>query len=168
MIDGVLAETGIDASLVDLELTESVMIEANASTLAVLDALKARAFHLALDDFGTGYSSFRCLRDLPIDQIKIDQTFVSRVTHDTGEDAIVRAMLAVTERLGVEVLAEGVETAAQRDFLRREGCTLGQGYYFSLPLPAPSFRALLASGDTLPVRAACIGQAPIQAYGGSQ
>jgi EAL domain-containing protein (putative c-di-GMP-specific phosphodiesterase class I) len=150
MIDEVLAETGVDPSHIDLELTESVMIETNAATLAVLDALKARAFHLALDDFGTGYSSFRCLQDLPIDQIKIDQSFVRRVTNDTGEDSIVRAMLAVTDRLGIGVIAEGIETAEQRDFLCREGCTYGQGYYFSLPVPAETFRDLLAGGTMLP------------------
>jgi len=163
MIDDVLAETGIDPSCVDLELTESVMIEANASTLAVLDALKARSFHLALDDFGTGYSSFRCLQDLPIDQIKIDQTFVRRITHDTGEDAIVRAMLSVTDRLGVGVIAEGIESAEQRDFLSREGCILGQGYLFSLPLQADAFRSLLASQANLPLPASA--SARIQAYG---
>ncbi len=168
MVDDVLAETGIDPSMVDLELTESVMIEANATTLAVLDALKARSFQLALDDFGTGYSSFRCLQDLPIDQIKIDQTFVRRVTHDTGEDAIVRAMLAVTERLGVGVLAEGIETAAQRDFLCNEGCTFGQGYYFSLPLRAETFRGVLSSGDTLPLPAPSIAPLRAQANGRGQ
>jgi diguanylate cyclase (GGDEF)-like protein len=151
MIDNVLAETGADASFIDLELTESVMIEANTATLAVLDALKARSFHLALDDFGTGYSSFRCLQDLPVDQIKIDQSFVRSVTHNTGEDSIVRAMLTVTDRLGIGVIAEGIETAEQRDFLCREGCSLGQGYFFSLPLMAETFRALLASRSTLPL-----------------
>jgi diguanylate cyclase (GGDEF)-like protein/PAS domain S-box-containing protein len=162
MIDDVLAETGVDPSFVDLELTESVMIEANPATLAVLDALKSRSFNLALDDFGTGYSSFRCLQDLPIDQIKIDQTFVRRLTHDTGEDAIVRAMLSVTERLGVGVIAEGIETAEQRDFLCREGCMLGQGYFFSLPVQADTFRTLLASGANLPLPASVA--AGTQAY----
>jgi len=165
MIDDIVAETGIDPSLVDLELTESVMIDSTMATLAVLDALKARSFHLALDDFGTGYSSFRCLQDLPIDQIKIDQTFVRSVTDDTGEDAIVRAMLAVTDRLGVGVIAEGIETAPQREFLCREGCTFGQGYYFSMPLQTESFRTLLASHATLPLPAPSIVPARSQAYG---
>jgi diguanylate cyclase (GGDEF)-like protein/PAS domain S-box-containing protein len=151
MIDGILEETGVDPSAVDLELTESVMIEANAATLSVLAALKARGIRLALDDFGTGYSSFRCLQDLPVDQIKIDQTFVRRVTQDTGEDAIIRAMLSVTDRLGLGVIAEGVETVEQRDFLRREGCMLGQGYLFSMPLQADTIRNLLAKRAKLPL-----------------
>jgi EAL domain-containing protein (putative c-di-GMP-specific phosphodiesterase class I) len=75
---------------------------------------------------------------------------VRRVTNDTGEDSIVRAMLAVTDRLGIGVIAEGIETAEQRDFLCREGCTYGQGYYFSLPVPAKTFRDLLAGGTMLP------------------
>jgi EAL domain-containing protein (putative c-di-GMP-specific phosphodiesterase class I) len=117
----------------------------------VLAALKARGIRLALDDFGTGYSSFRCLQDLPVDQIKIDQTFVRRVTQDTGEDAIIRAMLSVTDRLGLGVIAEGVETVEQRDFLRREGCMLGQGYLFSMPLQADTIRNLLAKRAKLPL-----------------
>jgi EAL domain-containing protein (putative c-di-GMP-specific phosphodiesterase class I) len=86
-----------------------------------------------------------------VDQIKIDQTFVRRVTQDTGEDAIIRAMLSVTDRLGLGVIAEGVETVEQRDFLRREGCMLGQGYLFSMPLQADTIRNLLAKRAKLPL-----------------
>ena len=150
MVDEAVVQTGIDPGLVDIELTESVLIEANTPTIATLEALKARGFSLALDDFGTGYSSFRCLQDLPIDKIKIDQTFVRRVTLDTGDDAIVRAMMMVTQRLGLDVIAEGIETPGQRDFMRREGCTIGQGYLFSLPVDASAFRRLLEHGVALP------------------
>jgi diguanylate cyclase (GGDEF)-like protein/PAS domain S-box-containing protein len=143
MIDAALAQTGADPRLVDLELTESVLIEAPPTTIGILDALRVRGFHLALDDFGTGYSSFRVLQDLPIDTIKIDQTFVRRVTLDTGDDAIVRAMLTVAGRLGLEVIAEGIETRAQRDFVRDAGCRIGQGYLFSLPVSAEEFGLLL-------------------------
>jgi len=150
MIDAVLAETGADPGLVDLELTESVLIEATGATIAILDALRARGFRLALDDFGTGYSSFRCLQDLPIDTIKIDQTFVRRVTLDTGDDAIVKAMLSVAKRLGLEVIAEGIETVAQRDFVRDAGCRIGQGYLFSLPVTPSDFGRLLERRIVLP------------------
>jgi len=143
MIDAALTETGADARLVDLELTESVLIEATQAVIGILDALRVRGFRLALDDFGTGYSSFRVLQDLPIDTIKIDQTFVRRVTLDTGDDAIVQAMLSVARRLGLEVIAEGIESQAQRDFVRDAGCRIGQGYFFSLPVSAEEFGALL-------------------------
>jgi diguanylate cyclase (GGDEF)-like protein/PAS domain S-box-containing protein len=152
MVDESLAQTGIDPALVDIELTESVLIEANTPTISTLEALKARGFSLALDDFGTGYSSFRCLQDLPIGKIKIDQTFVRRVTLDTGDDAIVRAMMTVTRRLGLDVIAEGIETSGQREFMREEGCKIGQGYLFSLPVDALTFRRLLGQGVALPAR----------------
>jgi diguanylate cyclase (GGDEF)-like protein/PAS domain S-box-containing protein len=145
MIDAALRDTGADPGLVDLELTESVLIEATPETIATLDALRARGFRLALDDFGTGYSSFRVLQDLPIDMIKIDQTFVRRVTLDTGDDAIVKAMLSVAKRLGLEVIAEGIETSAQRDFVRDAGCRIGQGYLFSLPVTAEEFSMQLTA-----------------------
>ncbi len=150
MIDAVLAETGAEPGLVDLELTESVLIEATAAMIGILDALRARGFRLALDDFGTGYSSFRCLQDLPIDKIKIDQTFVRRVTLDTGDDAIVQAMLSVAKRLGLEVIAEGIETVAQHDFVRDAGCRIGQGYLFSLPVTPQDFGRLLERGVKFP------------------
>jgi len=143
MIDAALADTGANPGLVDLELTESVLIEATPAVIAILDALRVRGFHLALDDFGTGYSSFRVLQDLPIDTIKIDQTFVRRVTLDTGDDAIVQAMLTVALRLGLQVIAEGIETRAQQDFVRDAGCRIGQGYFFSQPVTAEEFGALL-------------------------
>jgi diguanylate cyclase (GGDEF)-like protein/PAS domain S-box-containing protein len=143
MIDAALADTGADPGLVDLELTESVLIDATPTAIEILDALRAREFRLALDDFGTGYSSFRCMQDLPIDTIKIDQTFVRRVTLDTGDDAIVHAMLSVARRLRLEVIAEGIETVAQRDFLRDAGCRIGQGYLFSLPVTPQDFGRLL-------------------------
>jgi EAL domain-containing protein (putative c-di-GMP-specific phosphodiesterase class I) len=143
MIDAALADTGADPGLVDLELTESVLIDATPTAIEILDALRAREFRLALNDFGTGYSSFRCMQDLPIDTIKIDQTFVRRVTLDTGDDAIVHAMLSVARRLRLEVIAEGIETVAQRDFLRDAGCRIGQGYLFSLPVTPQDFGRLL-------------------------
>ncbi len=143
MVDAALAKTGVDPGQADLELTESVLIEATPAMIDVLNALRARGFRLSLDDFGTGYSSFRALQDLPIDTIKIDQTFVRRVTLDSGDDAIVLAMLSVARRLGLDVIAEGIETLAQHDFVRDAGCRIGQGYLFSLPVTAEALGMLI-------------------------
>jgi len=149
MLDAALEETGADAGLIDLELTESVLID--PSTMGVLQTLKARGFRLAVDDFGTGYSSFRYLQTLPVSVVKIDQTFVRQMVIDSSDASIVRAITAVARGLGLEVVAEGIETASQRDFLRVEGCNIGQGYLFSLPLTAEDFRWLLRIDATLPL-----------------
>jgi EAL domain-containing protein (putative c-di-GMP-specific phosphodiesterase class I) len=147
-VDAALAETGADPTFVDLELTESVLIGTSASR--VLNALKQRGFRLSLDDFGTGYASFRYLQTLPVSAVKIDQTFVRHMVIDSSDASIVRAIVAVAKSLRLDVVAEGIETQQQRDFLRDEGCHEGQGYLFSLPLAAEDFRWLLASKATLP------------------
>jgi diguanylate cyclase (GGDEF)-like protein/PAS domain S-box-containing protein len=152
MVEAALAETGAEPTQVDVELTESVLIDATAPILGRLNVLKQHGFRLALDDFGTGYSSFRCLQDLPIDKVKIDQTFVRRVLQSPSDAAIVRAIITVTRSLGLAVCAEGIETQGQLDFARAEGCNTGQGYFFSLPIPAHEFRHLLARHTTLPGR----------------
>ena len=149
MLDRILAETGADPKLIDLELTETILI--GASALSVLNALKERGFQLAVDDFGTGYSSFRYLQSLPVGKVKIDQSFVRHMVIDSSDASIVRAIVAVAKSLELEVIAEGIETASQRDFLHNEGCPIGQGYLFSLPLAAEDFRWLLASRATLPL-----------------
>jgi len=149
MLDEALADTGADPSMVDLELTESVLIE--GSTLNVLQALRQRGFRLAVDDFGTGYSSFRYLKTLPVGTVKIDQSFVRHMVIDSSDASIVRAISAVAKSLALEVIAEGVETPSQRDFLRNEGCPVGQGYLFSVPLAVDDFRLLLTSKATLPL-----------------
>jgi diguanylate cyclase (GGDEF)-like protein/PAS domain S-box-containing protein len=149
MLDGVLEETGVDPRLIDLELTESALIDAPA--LSVLQVLKARGCQLVVDDFGTGYSSFRYLRTLPISAVKIDQAFVRNMVIDSSDASIVRAIVAVAKSLGLRVIAEGIETWAQRDFLGEEGCCVGQGYLFSLPLTSEDFCWLLTSNAKLPL-----------------
>jgi diguanylate cyclase (GGDEF)-like protein/PAS domain S-box-containing protein len=146
-----LAQTGANASNFELELTEGFMIDASTEILKVLNAVKATGFSLAVDDFGTGHSSFSYLRDFPVDKVKIDQTFVRQMVIDSSDASIIRAIVALAKSLRLGVVAEGIETAAQRDFLRDEGCCTGQGYLFSLPLTAEDFAFLLASGVTLPV-----------------
>ena len=146
-----LAHTGAIATNFELELTEGFMIDASTQVLNVLNALRATGFSLAVDDFGTGHSSFSYLRDFPVDKVKIDQTFVRQMVIDSSDASIIRAIVALAKSLDLGVVAEGIETVAQRDFLRDEGCKTGQGYLFSLPLTAEDFAFLLASGTTLPV-----------------
>jgi len=149
ILDDALSEGGADPRKVDLELTESVLIE--GSRLDVLQALQERGFRLAVDDFGTGYSSFRYLKTLPISVVKIDQSFVRHMVIDSSDASIVRAIASVAKSMDLEVVAEGIETPYQRDFLRNEGCAVGQGYLFSLPLTVEEFRRLLTSNATLPL-----------------
>ncbi len=151
MLDDALAETGAKASGIDLELTESVLIDGSATSPSVLEALKDRGCRLAIDDFAIGYSSLHYFRTLPVKVVKIDQAFVRHMIVDSSDASIVRAILAGARSLGLEVVAEGIETTLLCDFLRGEGCRVGQGYLFSLPLTAGEFRWLLMSGATLPV-----------------
>lgn len=131
-----LAETGVDPNLLHLELTETSIVAAGDEAVAVLSRLRAMGLHLALDDFGTGYSSLRYARDLPIDALKIDRSFVQDIAVDDSDEAIVTAILAMAESLGLRVIAEGIETRHQLEFLRQRGCQLGQGYLFSRPVAA--------------------------------
>jgi EAL domain-containing protein (putative c-di-GMP-specific phosphodiesterase class I) len=149
-IEAALLETGADASHLELELTEGFMIDASSSTLNVLRELKMLGFTLAVDDFGTGHASFRYLRDFPVDKVKIDQTFVRQMVIDSSDASIIRAIIALAKSLDLEMVAEGIETTIQRNFLREEGCRTGQGYLFSLPLAAEDFAYLVAHDVKLP------------------
>ena len=110
--------------------------------------LKALGIGFSLDDFGTGYSSLSCLKRLPLEQVKIDKAFVCDIPHDRNDTAIVLAILAMSESLGLQVVAEGVETATQRDFLMEHGCNLFQGYLFGKPMPAEQWDSLLPECGT--------------------
>jgi diguanylate cyclase (GGDEF)-like protein/PAS domain S-box-containing protein len=149
-IEAALAQTGTQASQFELELTEGFMIDASPSTLALLKSLKTLGFTLAIDDFGTGHSSFRYLRDFPVDKVKIDQTFVRQMVIDSSDASIIRAIIALARSLDLKVVAEGIETTVQRNFLREEGCEIGQGYLFSLPLTAEDFGYLIERDIRLP------------------
>jgi diguanylate cyclase (GGDEF)-like protein/PAS domain S-box-containing protein len=140
----ILAETGLAASCLELELTEGVLMEDAESTTLVLQELKAMGVHLAVDDFGTGYSSLSYLRQFPIDVLKIDQSFVLRITHDLDDSTIVSAIINMGKSLKYLVVAEGVESEEQRLYLQGQDCEEGQGYLFSRPLPAVEFARLLA------------------------
>jgi diguanylate cyclase (GGDEF)-like protein len=145
-IDEILGTTGIPARCLELEVTESVLMEDTDVAVAQLARLRARGLQLSIDDFGTGYSSMAYLRRLPIDKLKIDMAFVQAVPGE-GE-AIATAILAMARTFGLSVVAEGVETAEQRDFFRLAGCQQLQGYFFGRALPADAFAARwLAGGD---------------------
>lgn len=152
MIERALADTGADPRDFELELTESTLLEGTPDTRGQLAALKALGFTLAIDDFGTGHSTFKYLRDFPVDKIKIDQTFVRQLVVNSNDVPIVRAMMTLAHSLRIEVVAEGVETAMQRDFLAEEGCQYGQGYLFSMPLTAEDFGWVIENQVRLPMK----------------
>nr|WP_242482222.1 GGDEF domain-containing phosphodiesterase [Thiocystis violacea] len=131
--------SGIDATRLKLELTESVVLDRVDQVIDRMRNLKALGLGFSLDDFGTGYSSLSYLKRLPLDQVKVDQSFVRDVVHDPNDAAIVRAVLAMSQSLGLNVIAEGVETVEQRAFLLSHGCEHFQGYLFGRPVPIEAF-----------------------------
>jgi diguanylate cyclase (GGDEF)-like protein/PAS domain S-box-containing protein len=144
----ILSETGLEARYLDLELTEGVLMEDVESSAAVLRKLKTIGVHLAVDDFGTGYSSLSYLQEFPIDVLKIDKSFVHRITGDPYDSAIVSSIIDMGKNLKQLVIAEGIETQEQLAFLQAQHCAEGQGYLFSRPLAAAQFAHLLQVGLT--------------------
>jgi diguanylate cyclase (GGDEF)-like protein len=140
----VLLETGLPGGALTLEITESALVEDSDTILERLGALRALGAHLSVDDFGTGYSSLRYLKKFPVNQVKIDRAFVDGLGDDPDDEAIVAAVLAMAHALGLEVVAEGVETEVQRDHLRALGCDSAQGYLYARPLPVEQALALIA------------------------
>lgn len=139
----VIASTGADPASIELEITESTLAEDMASFIDTLHELKAVGVKLAIDDFGTGYSSMTYLKDFPIDRLKIDQGFVYNLEQTPANEAILNAIVTLGRNLGLKVIAEGVETQYQRDFLAKIGCDELQGYWFSKPLTIADFEKLL-------------------------
>ena len=138
--------TGANPSRLKLELTESMLVKDVEDTIAKMTALKAQGIGFSLDDFGTGYSSLSYLKRLPLDQLKIDQSFVRDLMTDLNDASIARTVIALGHSLGLNVIAEGVETAEQRNFLAAQGCDAYQGYLFGRPMPIASFEAALQAG----------------------
>ena len=147
----ILRETGMDPGRLKLEITESMMMHDAEATLQMLHRLKALGAHLAVDDFGTGYSSMSYLSTLPIDALKIDRSFVSRMDAEEGDAAIVRAIVTLAKTLNLRITSEGIETRAQLAQLQALGCDQGQGYHFSRPLPPDELRPLLGNTWLVPV-----------------
>jgi diguanylate cyclase (GGDEF)-like protein/PAS domain S-box-containing protein len=141
-----LRETGLDARHLDLELTEGVLMEHAESTASVLRQLKTMGVRLVVDDFGTGYSSLSYLQQFPIDVLKIDQSFIHRITTDPDDSPIVSAIIDMGKNLKQGVIAEGIETQEQLAFLKARHCVEGQGYLFSQPVPAAQIAHLLQTG----------------------
>jgi diguanylate cyclase (GGDEF)-like protein len=150
IVERALARSSAEPGQFEFELTETVLIDSSDETVETLRALKAMGFSIAIDDFGTGHSTFRYLRDFPVDRIKIDRSFVSRIGVDQADESIIRAMVSLARSLGVSVVGEGIETVEQLDFLRDVDCALGQGYLFSMPLKAEDFAWMLERNLTLP------------------
>jgi len=142
-VQATLERTGARPHRLKMELTESLFLANVDETIAKMSTLKARGVSFSLDDFGTGYSSLSYLKRLPLDQLKIDQSFVKDVLTDPNDAAIAKMVLALAESLGLEVIAEGVEIEAQRDFLTHQGCHAYQGYLYSRPLPLDQFEAFV-------------------------
>ncbi|MES1987625.1 MAG: GGDEF domain-containing phosphodiesterase, partial [Pseudomonadota bacterium] len=143
IIKNTLELTNLDPECLELEITESTLIDDAAKFIQTLHALKTIGVKLAIDDFGTGYSSLAYLKDFPIDRLKIDKAFVSNLENDPANTAILKAIIVLGQSLGMKVIAEGVETRFQHDYLQSIGCDELQGYHFSKPIPAMEFETLL-------------------------
>jgi EAL domain-containing protein (putative c-di-GMP-specific phosphodiesterase class I) len=144
-IKTVLQETGIAPHLVSFEIMETVAMEDAENALMVLSELKALGVRLSIDDFGTGYSSLSRLPRLPIDALKIDRSFISNLQHENENLEIVRLIIMLAHSIGLNVVAEGTETENQIDVLKRLGCEMAQGYFYSPPVSAQSASDLLMS-----------------------
>ncbi len=142
----ILEETRLEPRFLGFELTERVLMNDLEGTVSILQALKASGVQLVVDDFGTGYSSLSYLRRFPVDALKLDQSFIHHITADPNEDAIISAVISMGKKLKQRVIAEGVETREQCNFLQAQGCDEGQGYYFSRPVAAEQCAKLLRTG----------------------
>ncbi len=145
-VRSILSETGLAPQHIELELTEGVLMKDGETTLLVLQQLKAMGIRLALDDFGTGFSSLSYLRRFPIDVLKIDRSFVHQITSEQGQSALVRTIIDLGRSLHHHVVAEGIETREQKEYLRTYNCEEGQGFLFSYPVPPTEFAGLLTGG----------------------
>jgi len=151
VIEQALHRHGQSASVLEIELTESMVMHDPERTIQVLRHMKELGLHISLDDFGTGYSSLSYLRRFPIDVLKVDQSFVRDVTSNQDDAAIASSIIALAHSLSLTTVAEGVETAGQMEYLTRQKCDVMQGYFFSKPLPAASFSTMLRSGQSLDI-----------------
>jgi EAL domain-containing protein (putative c-di-GMP-specific phosphodiesterase class I) len=141
----ILEQTRLDPSFLELELTETFMMQDWKTTAEILRALKGLGVKIALDDFGTGYSSLSYMKRFPIDALKIDQSFIRDMTSDSDDASIVSAVINMGRSLNMRVIAEGVQTRDQLKFLRERHCPEGQGYYFGPPVAADEVTELLSN-----------------------
>jgi EAL domain-containing protein (putative c-di-GMP-specific phosphodiesterase class I) len=144
-VHNVLEKTGMSANNLELEITESILMEDTQLAIRTLTDLSELGATLAVDDFGTGYSSLSYLKQFPINVLKIDKSFIDDVTGNGDDAAIVDAILAMSGHLNLDVVAEGIETIEQLEFLQQRQCQRGQGYYFSRPLNFEAFESLVGN-----------------------
>lgn len=140
----IIRETGLNAHFIELEITESIVMKDLNVTLEILKELKSIGVKISLDDFGTGYSSLNYLKRLPIDTIKIDKSFINEITEDSKEEAIAESIIALAHKMNLSVIAEGIETKKQLEFIKEHKCDKAQGYYFSKPVPVEEIEKLLS------------------------
>jgi EAL domain-containing protein (putative c-di-GMP-specific phosphodiesterase class I) len=144
----VLLATGVDPHRIQLEVTETMAVENDDTTMVAIKTLRSMGLRIAIDDFGAGYSAFAYLRRCQVDSLKLDRSYVSSLLGDEGDDRIVKAVIAFTQALGIETVGEGIETSEQAIRLREMGCDVGQGYLFSRPLPAEQLIDVLRARST--------------------
>ncbi len=147
-VSAILAETGANPALLKLEITESVILDNVEDTIAKMHAVRELGVSFSMDDFGTGYSSLSYLQKLPLEQLKIDQSFVKNMAFNNHDSAIIRTILSLGKNLDLNVIAEGVETEVQHEHLVNYGCQVFQGYLFGRPIPAEQFKQGLLAGRT--------------------
>ncbi len=152
IVGEIVAESGLDPLRLELEITESVLVDDTSSAVDTLRALKGMGFQLSIDDFGTGFSSLSQLKHFPIDRLKIDQSFVQGMLENVHDSAIVRAVLAMADSMGLSAIAEGVETSEQLEFLYSHECDEAQGYFLSRPVPGAAISALFAEFNQVEIR----------------
>jgi EAL domain-containing protein (putative c-di-GMP-specific phosphodiesterase class I) len=134
-----LEQSGVDGSLLTLEVTEGVFLSDDTLAADNMVALRQMGVQISIDDFGTGFSSLAYLHRFPVDELKIDKSFVNKIRMAEKDSALVKAIIGIGQDMGLQVVAEGVETAEQADFLAERGCNMLQGYYFYLPMPEEKF-----------------------------
>ena len=137
---GTLERTGLPPERLELEITERLWVGVDPQTVDALERLRRHGVSVAVDDFGTGYSALSYLKDLPVDRLKVDRSFIQTLDHDARGATLTRAILALAHSLELEVIAEGIETAEQERFLRKAGCQLGQGFRYARPAPLDKLR----------------------------
>jgi EAL domain-containing protein (putative c-di-GMP-specific phosphodiesterase class I) len=159
VLDAALAESGLPAAMLELEITESMVMQGPEQSAALMARLRARGMRVTIDDFGTGYSSLAYLKRLPIDTLKLDRAFVRDLPHDINDVGITRAVIAMAHTLRVNVVAEGVERTAQLELLAAEGCDEYQGYLCQRPLSEDALASFLARHPHGCAEPACPAQA---------
>jgi len=145
VVQAIVSQTGINPKFLKLELTESLLLEDVDAVISTMNILRKLDVKFSMDDFGTGYSSLSYLKRLPLDELKIDKSFVLDIAWDDGDRAIIRSILSLAQTLKLNVVAEGVETIEQRDYLLAEGCCFYQGYLYGKPLTEENFLTLIST-----------------------